>query len=83
MPGTRFDGAMATCSVSWKKLSTLRFSTIWPILRSGMPGQILVASSGSKSNFARSSGLSTWMYRSHFGKSPFRIALTRSLVMWL
>ncbi|MOA16640.1 hypothetical protein D3C78_1368620 [compost metagenome] len=67
IPGIRFAGAMATCSVSWNTLAGLRFSTMVPIFRSGTSGQILVSSSGSYSNLSMSSGLITCRYRSHFG----------------
>src|SRR2546427_5060735 len=56
MPGTTCSAQNATCSVSAKKLSGLRFKTMRPIGRTGTSssGMSLVASRMSKLNASRS-----------------------------
>ena len=80
MPGTTCAVQNATCSVSAKKLSGLRLSTMRPIGVTGTSssGTILVASSTSKLNFCACSSVNTCMPSSHSGYSPASIASHRS-----
>ena len=80
MPGTTFWVQNATCSVSAKKLSTTRSSTIRPIGVTGTSssGMILVASKTSKSNSSAKASSKTWTPSSHSGKSPVSMASHRS-----
>ena len=80
MPGTTFCVQNATCSVSAKKLSTLRLSTSLPIGRTGMSssGISLVASSTSKSKPSANSSSNSCTPSSHSGKLPCSIEVHRS-----
>ncbi len=80
MPGTTFAVWKATCSVSAKKFSGLRSSTIRPIGRTGTcsSGMIFVGSSRSKSNANSSSSGTSCTPSSHSGYSPASIASHRS-----
>ena len=80
MPGTRCDGQKATCSVSAKKLSGQRSSTIRPITRSGTSssGISLVASRWSNGKASASSSVNSCTASCHAGKAPESIASNRS-----
>ena len=80
MPGTTFCVQKATCSVSAKKFSTRRSSTMRPTLRIGTSssGISLVASSTSKGNLSANSSSKICRPSSHSGKSPLPIASHRS-----
>ena len=75
-PGTMFCVQNATCSVSAKKLSTMRSSTSRAIGRTGSTssGMSFVGSSTSKSNVSAKASSNTWTPSSHSGKSPLLIA---------
>ena len=70
MPGTTCAAQNATCSVSAKKLSGLRLSTILPTGVSGTSssGTILVASSTSKLKLSACFSENSWKLSSHSGK---------------
>ena len=70
----------ATCSVSAKKLSTVRSSTRRPTRRTGTSssGMILVASRMSKSKASAKASSNSWSPSSHSGKSPLLIASHKS-----
>ena len=80
MPGIMFAGQNATCSVSAKKLSGQRSSTIVPIICSGTSssGISLVASRWSNGNSAACSSVNSCTPRSQAGKSPAWIASNSS-----
>ena len=80
MPGTTFWVQNATCSVSAKKLSTVRFNTIRPMRRTGTSssGMILVASRTSKSNSSANVSSNSCTPSSYSGKSPPLMASHRS-----
>ncbi|EWS62530.1 hypothetical protein Y695_04243 [Hydrogenophaga sp. T4] len=80
MPGTRWPGWNATCSVSAKKLSGLRFSTRRPMRRTGTSssGISLVGSSRSKAKRCSSASGTTCTPSSHSGNWPLAMASQRS-----
>ena len=80
MPGTMCAVQNATCSVSAKKLSGLRSSTMRPTVRSGTSssGTILVGSSTSKPKPSASSSLKICSCSRYSGKAPASIASQRS-----
>jgi len=69
-------GLKATCSVSAKKLSGLRLSTIRPMGSTGTcsSGMSLVGSSRSKSNLCSSFSSTICTHNSHSRASPFSIS---------
>ncbi len=80
MPGTTLPTQKATCSVSAKKLSGLRFSVSLPTRRTGTSssGRSLVASSRSKPYFSSSFSSTICTPSSYSGKAPASIASHRS-----
>ena len=80
MPGTTFVGRKATCSVSAKKLSGLRSSTMRPTTCTGCisSGISLVASRMSKGSASASSSVRSCTPKSHSGKAPVSMASWRS-----
>ena len=79
-PGTMFAVQNATCSVSAKKLSGLRFRTILPIGRTGTSssGTIFVASSTSNENCSACSSVMICTPSSYSGNTPASIDSHRS-----
>ena len=75
-----FAGQKATCSVSAKKLSGFRSSTIRPTFKSGTSssGMSLVGSNTSKSKRSASFSLKICKLNSQVGKSPLAIASCKS-----
>ena len=69
MPGTTCAVQKATCSVSAKKLSGLRFSTSRPtgVTGTSSSGTILVASSTSNVKASACSSVKIWKPSSHSG----------------
>ncbi|MNN32643.1 hypothetical protein D3C81_1463670 [compost metagenome] len=80
MPGTMCAVQNATCSVSAKKLSGLRFKTIFPTGMRGTTssGISLVGSSTSKGNASACASVKTWKDSSYSGYSPHSMASHRS-----
>ncbi len=80
MPGTTCATQNATCSVSAKKLSGLRSSTILPTGVSGTSssGTSFVASRTSKLKASACSSVKSWKESSHSGYAPASMASQRS-----
>ena len=80
MPGGMLVGRKAACSVSAKKLSGLRSSTMRPItwIGTSSSGISLVASRMSKGRASASAWLSSCTPNSHSGKAPLAMVSCRS-----